>query len=140
MLVRDLHASILRFCSDFAAEHNMEVVNFDSHADESTMPKADAIGMMGLSWEVDEDFLDVSVLIGISTLDDTNLFRLIEKISYLYELLLPAKKISVYDADSGEEIGLFVVKNGTRALPVGGSTSRPVQHIMVGLASTITFQ
>lgn len=139
MLVRNLHASILRFCSDFCAEHNMTVVNFDAHADESTMPKGDAMGFMGLSWEVDDHFLDVNVMFGVSTVDDTNLFRMVEKIAHLFEKLMPEETISVYDADSGEVVGNLVLKNGTRALPVGGSTSRPVQHIMVGLASTVTF-
>lgn len=139
-IVRTLHASIMRFCTDFGELHNLAFVNFDAHADESTMPSQDVIGMMGLSWDVDDEFLEVNVMLGVGTLDDSNLFRLVDKIGELFELVLPSKRISAYDADSGEEIGHFVVRNGTRALPVAGSQSRPVQHIMVGLTSTLTFQ
>jgi hypothetical protein len=138
-LVRNLHASLLKFCNDFAEENNIASVYFDAHADESTLPPGDLIGMSGLSWEVDEHFLSVNVMIGISTNEDTNLFRLLGLVGSLFELVLPEKKISAYDADSGEVIGVFVVRNGTRALPVGGSSARPLQYIMVGLESTVTF-
>lgn len=139
MLVKDLHASVLRFCADFATEHGLGFVNFDAAADESQLPDQNCIGMSGLAWEVDEELLDVNVMIGICTKDDSNLFKMIELIAPLYERLLPTKKIRVYDADSGEAKGWFVVQNGTRALPVGGSTVRPIQHIMVGLSSTVYF-
>jgi hypothetical protein len=140
MLVRNVHASVLRFCSNFAEENNLTVVNFDAHADDdTTLPPGDLIGMAGLSWHVDDEFLYVEVMFGISTMEDTNLFRLINLLDPLYESLLPTKNIGVYDADSGEKKGEFVVLNGTRAMPVGGSSARPLQFIMVSLASTVTF-
>lgn len=139
MLVRNLHASMLRFCSDFAAANGLTAVNFDAHADESNLPIGDLVGISGLSWEVDDSMLSVQVMFGVSTKDDTNMFRLIEHFDKLFELVLPTKRISAYDADSGEEIGKFVSLNGTRALPVGGSTARPLQFVMVALESTVTF-
>lgn len=139
MLVKNLHASILRFCKDFGDENNLVTVNFDAHADDATIPEGDLIGMAGLTWDVNDHFLYVNVMIGISTVEDTNLFRMISLLDSLFEKLLPTRTISAYDADSGEVIGDFVVRNGTKALPVGGTETRPLQYIMVGLQSTVTF-
>lgn len=140
MLVRNIHASILRFCSDFAEANNLTVVNFDAHADDDTaLPPGDLIGMAGLSWNVDDHFVEVNVMIGISTEEDTNLFRMINLLDPLFESLLPTKRINAYNADTGDKAGNFVVENGTRAMPVGGSAARPLQFIMIGLKSTMTF-
>ncbi len=139
-LVRNVHASMLRFCADFAEANSLAVVNFDAHADESTIPAENIIGMSGLSMDIDEHFLSVNIMFGISTKDDTNMFELIRLLDPLFESLLPTKKIRAYDADSGAPIGWFVVQNGTRVLPVGGSVARPLQHIMVALLSTVTFK
>ncbi len=138
-IVRNIHASMLRFCADFAEANNLTVVNFDAHADESTIPATNIVGMSGLSFDVDDHFISVNVMFGISTKDDTNMFELIRLLDTLFESVLPTKKVRAYDADTGEAIGWFIVQNGTRALPVGGSVARPLQHIMVGLVSTITF-
>lgn len=137
-LVKSMHASMLRFISEFAAEHNLEIVNMDAHGDESTLPSKDFVCMSAMSWDVDEGFLSMNIMFGISTLEDTNLFRLVELVGELYECVLPSMRINAYDADTGEKVGNFVVRNGTRALPVGGSTARPLQYIMVGMLSTIT--
>lgn len=138
-LVKNLHASMLRFCADFASVRGLAPVNFDAHADETTIPDGALVGMSGLSWDVDDHFLSVNVMFGVSTKDDTNMMYLITILDELYELLLPTKRIRAYDADTGQEIGWFVINNGTRALPVGGSAVRPLQHIMVSLLSTVTF-
>jgi hypothetical protein len=138
-LIRNVHASMLRFCADFAEANQLTVVNFDAHADESTIPASNIVGMSGLSLDVDDHILSVNIMFGISTKDDTNMFELIRLLDPLFELLLPTKKIRAYNADTGEQTGWFVVQNGTRVLPVGGSVARPLQHIMVGLLSTVTF-
>lgn len=137
-LVKSLHSSMLRFISDFAVEHDLAIVNMDAHADESTLPSKDFIAMSGLSWDVDDELLSVNIMFGISTLEDSNLFRLIDLFGDLFEKVLPTSRINAYSADTGEKVGDFVVRNGTRALPVGGSTARPLQYVMVGLLSTIT--
>lgn len=139
MLVRDLYSSILRFCADFAEEHSIQVVNFDAYADDEGLPQDDVIGMSSLSWEVNDQLVQASVMIGICTKDDTNLFTLMDLIAHLYEKLLPTMKIRILNADSGEEGGWLIVENGTKAMPIGGSMARPMQYIMVGLASTTYF-
>lgn len=140
-MIKNIHASLLRFCSDYAASHlNLEVVNFDSHGDETTLPDSDVIGPSTMTISVDEEICGISVLIGVSTKEDTNLFRMMEHINELFTALLPTQRIRVYNADTGEAIGWMVVTNGTRTLAPGGTSARPLQFIMVNLLSTLTFE
>ena len=140
MLIKNINSSLLRFCAVFANQHpGMEVVNFDAHGDEQSLPQADVVGISGVSVSVDEGLCDVTLMIGISTREDTNLFRLNEYIDKLFHVLLPTKKMRLYDADSGSALGWLVTTNGTRTLAIGGSSTRPLQYIMVTLVSTVTF-
>lgn len=141
MILRDIHASMLRFCSDFAALYpGMEVVNFDAHADETTVPKTDIIGISSLSIRTDEHLVEVKGMLGLSTLDDTNLFRLMELMDVLYDRLLPTRRIQLYDAATGVANGVLILDNGTTVLPVGGSDARPLQYVMVSMSSTRTLK
>lgn len=141
MLLANINASLLRFCAEFADAHpNMEVVNFDAHADEGTLPKSDVVGLSSVSISVDENLCSVDLLFGVSTREDTNLFRLNQYMAELFEMVLPEEHISLYDAYSGLELGTLVVTNGTRTLTIGGSSSRPLQYVMLNLVSTKTFR
>ena len=137
MIYRDVQASCLRFCSNFSAAHPTLVVeNFDAHGDESTLPPQDIIGLSSLSISVDNKMVSISLMFGISTLVDTNLFRITELIDTLLNELLPTKQIPLLDADTGIQNGYLAIQNGTRVLSVGGSAARPLQYIMVNLLAS----
>lgn len=141
MILEDINASILRFCADFADAHtNMTVINFDANADEASLPLNDVIGISGVTVAADESQCEVTMLFGVSTRDDTNLFRLNRCIAELFEMLLPEQRIRLYDANTGQAKGYLVAANGTRTLAIGGSATRPLQYVMVQLLSTSTFQ
>lgn len=137
---RNLHASLLRFCADFAEKFpGMTPINIDAHGDESTIPSTDIVGLSGLSYRFQEHFIKITVMFGLSTVSDTNLFRLTEQMDELVELLVPTRKIRAYDADSGEDIGWMIVEDGTSVMPVGGSETRPLQYVLVSLSTSMTF-
>lgn len=144
-LYRDLHASLLRFCSDFAyqfLDFRPTFVNFDAQADEGSLPKSDIVGPLALSFELDEHLLIGTVNIGYSTWDDMNLFRLVERVDMLVELLKPGGRIAVYDS-TGEVTsskGALVIQNGTRVMPVVPGETRPIQFIAIQFTSTNTFK
>lgn len=117
----------------------MEAVNFDAYGDESALPQADVVGISGVSVGVDEEMCEITLAIGLSTREDTNLFRLNRYIAEMFEELLPTEHIPLYNADSGIQTGQMIVSNGTRTLTVGGSSTRPLQFIMVTLMSLVTF-
>ncbi|HYG34262.1 MAG TPA: hypothetical protein VEC99_05735 [Clostridia bacterium] len=141
MIIKDIHASLLKFCSDYASNHEgMTVVNFDAHADDTTLPANDVIGLAGLSVTAADRFLSIKALIGISTLNDTNLFRLAEKIAELFERLMPESRIDVVDAATGEVKGWMIAMDGTTMLASEGTKARPLQHVAVSLGAAQDFR
>ncbi len=144
MIYRDLHASLLRFCVDFGdrCDPKPAFVNFDASGDENSLPKSDILGPLALSFELDEHLLDGTVQIGYSTWDDTNLFRLVERVDALLDYLKPTAKLPVYDSQNMTSTpkGYLVVENGTRVMPVIKGDTRPIQFIALKFSSTVTFQ
>lgn len=138
MILEDLYTSVMRFCDDFriaqAPDYSLKVVNFDAHADESTLPESDIIGISSFTSET-EVFTDVMVLIGISTLDDPGLTRHMKLVSRLYEKLLPESRHKVYSTATGQSRGIMVVSGGIRLMPISSSNARPLQFIGVGFTT-----
>jgi len=142
MIYANLHSSFLRFCADFAAAHNLVPVNFDAHAGVETLPNSDLIGMASLSFTEDEGLLSIKVMLGISTLNDENNFRLVKLVSELFELLRPNQRLTIYRADTDPEVvaGWMICQDGTTVLPVGGEVARPLQYVAVHLATSVEFK
>ena len=137
MIFRDVQVSCLKFCNDFSLKHpGMQAENFDAHADESILPMSDLVGLSSLSLVLDDKMAAISLMIGISTLVDTNLFRLSALVDELLQSLVPTNKIKLFDADTGIEKGWMVVQNGTRVLAVGGSSARPLQYVSLNLLTS----
>lgn len=142
MIYDSLHASALKFCQDFATKYpGMAVVNFDAHADDSTVPSSDLIGMAGITMMEDEGILDIKMMFGVSTINDKNNFRLVSLVSALFESLRPRKTIDLYESVSGvlTKKGSAVCTNGTTILPVGGKVERPLQYVAVHLLTSVNF-
>lgn len=137
LVMMDIDASIKRFCVDWSEAQTsaLSYEDFDAHADESTVPPGDLIGTSGLALTVSHPFIDVDIMIGISTESDTNLLRLRELVARLFQRLQPLQKIDVLDFQTGEKKGNLIVQDGVRVLPVGGDQARPVQYVMVGFKS-----
>lgn len=144
MMYRDLHASLMRFCQTFANEVNGGVTpsftNFDASFEDTDLPPNDLTGYFALTFTVDDGMVDGSFQVGYSTFDDLNLFRLVDAMDQLLARLLPMNKLTVYNADTGNPVGLMVIKNGTRLMPAVGSKTRPVQFIAVQFLTTMTYQ
>lgn len=134
LILMDVDASLKRFCVQFGASFTPSLAyeDFDAHADESTVPPGDLIGTSGLSLSTSAPFVDVEVMIGITTTNDTNILRLREMVATLFERLQPTKTIDVLDYKTGGKKGNMIVQDGVRVLPVGGNHSRPLQYVMVG--------
>lgn len=140
MIAMSLYKSILRLCDDFKEAQALEgrplsVINFDAHADENTLPRSDVIGISGFSLETDV-FTTMTVMVGICTVDDTNLMRLMELIDALYDKLQPDTKHDVYNPNTGVVKGFMNVLDGIQLMPVSGSLARPLQYIAVRFATS----
>ena len=109
----NIQSSLLRFCADFAEEHDLVAINLDAHTDEVHWPDQDFIGLSEFRVDIMETYSG-ACMFGISTKEDTNLFRMGALVKQLSALVLPNKCITAYDADTGEEIGLIFILQGTR--------------------------
>lgn len=134
MIIQDLHTSVLRLCDDFRQgvfpEHDLTVIDFDAHADDTTMPATDVVGISSMAAETDV-FTEMMILFGISTYQDPQLVKLKYLISKLYETLLPESRFKVYNSSTGLSRGMMVVQSGTRLMPMSSSNARPTQYIGV---------
>lgn len=142
MILKNLHVSILRFCSDFMTElpAGSEFMNFDAAPDEDEMPRKDVCGPLALTFQVDDHFIEGSVQIGISTYEDINNFRLNESMDKLLSLLLPTSKLKIYDASTGVVLGSMIVTSPVRVMPTVHTRNRPLQFIAINFQTTTTYQ
>lgn len=134
MIDENLHASLFRFCHDIRdelADQNIfvTVIDWDAHADINKLPAADVLGIAGYSFELDDHQISIGASFGISTWQDVSLFRHRRIRALVVERLLPTALIPVYDADSGEEKGQLVVRNGTSVMPMARTEVRPLQFV-----------
>lgn len=142
---RDTFASLIRFCQDFAfsmegSGFSLKVMNLDAMNDPQEWPNQDVVGMAEFDFELDDGTIGVDMMIAISTVEDTNNFRLNDIMNRLVNLLIPGRRISLYDASNGKLRGFLAVQNGTRVAPPMKAKTRAIQPIMVSLLSDQTLR
>lgn len=142
---RDTFASLIRFCGDFADEvkgvgYDLEVMNLDAAGAPGEWPKKDVVGVAEYIFTLDDGNIAVSNMFVISTVEDTNNFRLNDMLNRLVNKLIPGMRIKLLNASSGQTRGYLSVTNGTRVTPPEKSGTRVVQPIMVGLLSDQTLR
>lgn len=139
--LEDFRSSMVRFCSNFASEMkaagvaDLQVVDFDAHADMDSLPSSDIIGPSGFSLTSDEGNHEIDCRFGISTFEDVNNFRLYRMLNRLYKLLEPDSMIPIYDAETGQQLGVAKLMNGTRLLGVAKTKLRPLAFIQTSMVT-----
>lgn len=102
-------------------------VNFDSHADLSTLPPGDIIAMEGLAMSSVDDqqaLAQVSVVFTFATENDSNNMQLTKYISYLFDLMQPGKTgIPFLDESTGDVLGTTVLFGQTQLMPADKASS-----------------
>lgn len=127
--------SVLKLCKDFADEHNLTVHDFDAHATLAELPKVDLIGPMELEVENDEGLLSVMGMIGVSLVEDLNLFRTRPLMGQLFQTLAPNRVFKLYNAETAVCYGMMKIRNGTHVMPVVRTKHRPVQFVAFSAAT-----
>lgn len=141
MHYENFKSSILRFCTQFATDMqaqglaSMMPINFDAHADINELPESDLIGPKEFGVETDQGTFVISTMIGVSTLNDTNLFRLDKIIDQLFKRLMPDEMIPLVNAETGAQMGWMKAMNGTAVLPVVQTKTRPLKFVAVSLGT-----
>lgn len=106
-------------------------VNWDAHAQLDELPKDDMlIGPAGCGLADEPDGTqEVVFSIGVSTINDPNLFDLTRQMSKLRGRLRPGAKIPVYDHDTAEVASWMVIKTPIAVTPVTKAEIRSIQFI-----------
>lgn len=133
---RNFQSSLLRFCSQFADDRNsfgcnLKVINFDAYGQIEDLPTGDLVGLSSYELTILEGFHEIEFMIGVSTQEDTNNFRLTEFIDLLLDKLEPEQLIQVVGATDGVPLGHMTLTEGTKAMAVSGSHLRPGVFIHV---------
>jgi len=142
---RDTFSSLLAFCTEFAQEvkgvgFDLEVMNLDSAGAPAEWPNKDVIGLAEFTFTLDDGNIVVSNMFAVSTVEDTNNFRLNDIMNRLLNKLIPGRRIKLVNASSGVTRGFLVVTDGTRVTPPERSGTRAIQPVMVSLLSDQTLR
>jgi hypothetical protein len=143
-LYLNLRNSLLRYLTDKSVElrargFDVQVVNFDTFAEDTKLPDGDLFGAMSLALLADPQ-IEASVKIGFGVFNDPNLDRLTEMISNIANDFTPGAggRIPIYDSNTGEPIGNFVPR-AFSVLPVASTYRRPFQFVAVELGADASF-
>jgi hypothetical protein len=144
-LYLNLRNSLLRYLTDKSVElrargFDVQVVNFDTFAEDTKLPDGDLFGAMSLSLVADPE-IEANVRIGFGVFNDPNLDRLTEMISNIANDFIPgaAGRIPIYDSNTGEPIGNLVPR-ALSVLPVASTYRRPFQFLDVELGADASFR
>lgn len=136
--------SLLRFCSDFAAQLStdmdtpFEAVFFDAYDEFDQLPAGSLIGPAAYSFDIDDHLVTVKAMLCIATENDENTFRLTKAMGKLTQLMLPTKRMKVYSAEDGSQIGQMTILDGVRVLAQGGGGGRAMKYLAFMAASDVT--
>jgi hypothetical protein len=125
-------SSLIKFINDFRGTNDPSATYFDwdAHASISELPIGDVMGPAGIGLANEGQKTQVVFSFGLSTSDDTNLFRLRSMMSKLYGKLQPGMTVPVYDT-AGVRRSWLVVKDPVTIAPVSKSEIRSIQFISV---------
>jgi hypothetical protein len=109
------------------------VFKWDAAADHAALPENDLIGPFKYIAQNMGGMLVVSTQIVVSTVNDTNLFRMDEIVNAAFKMFAPGKRINLIDAATGTPFGFLISSDETTALPIERAGSRPVKSIAIEL-------
>ena len=140
-LLTNAETSIVKLCVDLAEEMRsegltaeMEYVEVDARVElkDAELPNCDIIGLTQFSiTEPESKLWAIHFVIVVSTIADTNLFRLRALANYIYERFPAGATLTYYDAESAEEKSWIQVIPGTTQLPTHRVETRPFRFIQV---------
>lgn len=132
--------SLVGFCYDFIKENNLDFdsFDFDAHASLEELPQKNLIGVGEYSLQEEQELYYGSCSIFISTLQtDHNINILRPTLAKLFAELHTNRRIPIYNDDFTQEIGNIVIMNGTQAMPVARTKTRPLAGINISFATAV---
>lgn len=143
---KNAQASLLKWAGDLVRRNAFysqpgtpepKIVDFDSINDEAEIPAGDIYGLADYHIENDNDTFTITTRIGVSTAGDNNSFRKRDLVNALFDAARPNAMVTVYDAESGRQLGKMKFMNGTATLPVVTTKVRTYTYIAVTLSYAV---
>ena len=138
----DFQASLFSALNDLISKwkseghtSDMQPFKWDAHSDVSVAPETDLVGPMELSLQSNSGLQTASAMIAVSTINDTNIFRLDQMAGDTYARFSPDQTLPLIRASNGNSYGIINVKNGTELMPIMNTDIRSVRAIAVSLAA-----
>jgi hypothetical protein len=141
----DIQASLFAFCRKFsddmraASIADLAIFKYDAFAEVSEFPEQDIIGVAHFTLDVNDGLVEVTGVIGVSTFNDENTFRLDQLIGQLLGRLKPGTLITVVDAATNQPYGKIKLKGNLKVLPVELTSIRPLRGIAIAAGSDRAF-
>lgn len=145
MIADNIRGSIIKFTNGLITDINalnstsFQFVDWDTHANMHEIPQVDLLGPNALAWRADDTFCEITVAIGVSTINDANLFKSWGAISYIFEKLLPKKTIPFYESSTQVVRSYMIVVDGTTVAPMSRAEIRPYQFVQASLLLETSF-
>lgn len=118
---------------------NLEFKDIDGHAEDAVIPNNDFIFLKDFSGNVEAHFRYWVFAVGVSTVEDENLFRHRRIINYLLDRLVPLTSIDLYDSETlKHDKGCLIVRDDVIVSPFSKYNTRAVQFLLVDVSSTET--
>jgi hypothetical protein len=148
MMYENFHASIQALVSNIASDAyvdlprnnhaQFEIIDFDAiHEENSIVTKPDLLGIAEFGLEEDEGNHIAQFQIGVSTIDDLNLFRMRKIISVFYERMRVNATFPLVHHETGVNLGLMKVMNGTSVFPLVRTHLRHYRFIQVRMSHAL---
>lgn len=135
----DIKASLLKMCNDMFASspEQVQIFDFDAHATIEEFPEADLVGIAEYQIEnLDRHYIITAMITVCTTAEDDQIVKLTQYINTIFDTLIPGyRTIPVVDSNTGVSRGNLVVMDNVKALPVGRTSTRPLQMVAVSFAS-----
>ena len=118
---------------------NLEFKNIDGHAEDAVLPNVDFVFIKDFSGNVEEHFCYWAFAVGVSTVEDENMFRHRRILSYLLDRLIPMTTIDIYNSETlKHDKGCLTVRSDVTISPFSKYNTRAVQFLLVDVSSTET--
>lgn len=117
----------------------LEFKNIDGHAEDAVLPNVDFVFIKDFSGNIEEHFRYWVFAVGVSTVEDENMFRHRKILSYLLDRLVPLTTIDLYDSETlKHDKGCLVIRDDVTVSPFSKYNTRAVQFLLVDVSSTET--
>lgn len=142
----DAYNSVVRYLQDCREEliekgvvTELEFRDLDGHSEDHIIENKDYLFIKDFSGEIEDHFHEWMFNIGISTVEDENLFRHHKILNFMLQKVLPQTVIPLYSTETGKQKGLSLITRGSVLVqPMAKYNTRAIQYLLVSVVSTET--